>query len=191
MKAKPTRYKGIQFRSRLEATWAAFFDQCRWQWEYEPNIFDGAGWLPDFLIRPGNLVEVKPVEDPQGWPDHPTLVYMKKRPLNQRPILLLGTNPFCDQICENGPEAFRIGSVLTSRSGCWAVEAAFLVVDKVSTSEEDGLRIEAIGIVEASKLLEDFEGLEYSLDFWLGNASRLAKIAWSGAKNSIQWNPTA
>lgn len=48
--AIPTKYKGIQFRSRLEARWASFFDLCRWYWKYEP--FDLPGWIPDFAIYP-------------------------------------------------------------------------------------------------------------------------------------------
>lgn len=60
MNAIPTLYNGTQFRSRLEAKWAAFFDMCGWHWEYEP--FDLDGWIPDFeLIGKENLlVEVKP-----------------------------------------------------------------------------------------------------------------------------------
>jgi len=48
-KAIPTTYKGIHFRSRLEATWAAFFDLIRWRWVYEPLDFDG--WIPDFYVH--------------------------------------------------------------------------------------------------------------------------------------------
>lgn len=57
----PTKYKGINFRSRLEATWAVFFDLLEWPWEYEP--FDLEGWIPDFVLK-GKfpvLIEVKPV----------------------------------------------------------------------------------------------------------------------------------
>lgn len=62
IKSHPTSYKGVNFRSRLEATWAAFFDLCGWEWEYEP--FDLDGWTPDFLIKGDapTLVEVKPVD---------------------------------------------------------------------------------------------------------------------------------
>jgi hypothetical protein len=60
--AIPTKYNGIQFRSRLEATWAAFFDRLGWKWEYEP--FDTNGWIPDFVLlfpmQQRVLVEVKP-----------------------------------------------------------------------------------------------------------------------------------
>jgi hypothetical protein len=57
--ALPTKYKNVQFRSRLEARWAAFFDLIKWRWEYEP--FDLRGWIPDFLIEKTVLVEVKPI----------------------------------------------------------------------------------------------------------------------------------
>lgn len=61
--AKPTRYNGVEFRSRLEARWAAFFDLCGWRWDYEP--IDLQGWVPDFKIkiRQTNIfTEVKPVD---------------------------------------------------------------------------------------------------------------------------------
>lgn len=80
----PTTYAGTNFRSRLEARWAAFFDLVGWSWVYEP--FDADGWIPDFLIE-GNrpfLVEVGPcvsVEDfraksekPAAYPSLPTLI---------------------------------------------------------------------------------------------------------------------
>lgn len=65
--AIPTKYAGVQFRSRLEARWGAFFDQLGWKWDYEP--IDLAGYIPDFVVsRPCGepfLVEVKPFVD---WP---------------------------------------------------------------------------------------------------------------------------
>jgi len=48
VKAHPTQYNGVLFRSRLEARWAAFFDLAGWQWEYEP--IDLEGWTPDFRV---------------------------------------------------------------------------------------------------------------------------------------------
>jgi hypothetical protein len=63
MKSHPTKYAGTNFRSRLEARWAAFFDLAKWSWEYEP--VDDEGWVPDFILtRSGIPVEVKPIE----WP---------------------------------------------------------------------------------------------------------------------------
>ncbi|HEY9862669.1 MAG TPA: hypothetical protein V6D21_00665 [Candidatus Obscuribacterales bacterium] len=60
--AIPTRYKNLNFRSRLEAKWAAFFDLLNWKWEYEPCDFNG--WIPDFVLIgecENVFVEVKPV----------------------------------------------------------------------------------------------------------------------------------
>jgi hypothetical protein len=61
--AIPTQYAGVQFRSRLEARWAAFFDLIRWKWEYEPIDLDG--YIPDFVLEGDYLVEVKPIVK---WP---------------------------------------------------------------------------------------------------------------------------
>jgi hypothetical protein len=63
----PTVYAGIEFRSRLEARWAAFFDEIGWRWSYEP--FDAAGYIPDFLIHGARpmLVEVKPFHHYEQW----------------------------------------------------------------------------------------------------------------------------
>lgn len=66
MNAIPTRYAGVQFRSRLEAKWAAMFDLLGFTWEYEP--IDLNGYIPDFVLPVGEqplLVEVKPI---LNWP---------------------------------------------------------------------------------------------------------------------------
>ena len=66
--ALPTCYGGFEFRSQLEATWAAFFDLCGWIWEYEPvRVGDGGRpWIPDFILSHGGkrrvLIEVKPFD---------------------------------------------------------------------------------------------------------------------------------
>ena len=56
----PTTFQKTNFRSRLEARWAAFFDLIGWRWIYEP--FDTGNWIPDFLIlgKQPFLVEVGP-----------------------------------------------------------------------------------------------------------------------------------
>lgn len=58
--AIPTVYKGIRFRSRLEARWAYIFDRFGWKWEYEP--FDLQGYIPDFMVGflSPTLFEIKP-----------------------------------------------------------------------------------------------------------------------------------
>ena len=54
IKAIPTKYNGITFRSRTEARWAAFFDQLEIKYVYEPEgieFFDGTKYLPDFYLE--------------------------------------------------------------------------------------------------------------------------------------------
>jgi hypothetical protein len=43
-----TTYSGLRFRSRTEARWAAFFDELKWPWQYEPC--DLRYYIPDFVI---------------------------------------------------------------------------------------------------------------------------------------------
>lgn len=56
MRSIPTAYSGITFRSRLEATWAAYFDSLSVTWSYEPEGYTlvcGVRYLPDFhLFQP-------------------------------------------------------------------------------------------------------------------------------------------
>ena len=61
MNAIPTIYRGVYFRSRLEAKWAAMFDLAGWRWCYEP--IDLNGYIPDFSLQgvpDPILVDVKP-----------------------------------------------------------------------------------------------------------------------------------
>lgn len=84
IKAHPTEYSGVRFRSRLEARWAAFFDLIGWKWEYEP--VDLVGWSPDFKVEfdcghsecaPTHnlLVEIKPFDHIFEFEGHPATQY--------------------------------------------------------------------------------------------------------------------
>lgn len=77
IKAIPTKWNGTQYRSRLEAQWAAFLEATGHDYIYEP--FDLIGWTPDFLILDPDphleknankvLAEVKPVSNmSEAWP---------------------------------------------------------------------------------------------------------------------------
>ena len=56
VKAIPTEYDGVTFRSRLEARWAVFFDTLGIKWEYEAEGYEyrqgDTFWryLPDFHL---------------------------------------------------------------------------------------------------------------------------------------------
>ena len=84
-----TTYRGIRFRSRLEARWAMFFDILGIDFHYEPGSFPvvPGGYTPDFLIPKQATfdrrlwVEVKPsdyephdVDKPDALADEETPV---------------------------------------------------------------------------------------------------------------------
>lgn len=84
-----TRYKGYNFRSRLEARWAVFFDDLGIKWEYEFEGYDikGTWYLPDFwLPEIGCFCEIKST----GQPDK-NLYFDFPHMTNKAIILLEGT----------------------------------------------------------------------------------------------------
>lgn len=104
--AIPTMYAGVQFRSRLEARWAAFFDLCGDKWEYEP--VDLHGWIPDFRLPDTfqtPLVEVKPASDL-----HALWQYVEKieRAVPPGPVFLLGERPFRRPACFGPNDEYEI-----------------------------------------------------------------------------------
>lgn len=117
----PTIYNGVQYRSRLEARWAAFFDLLGWKYQYEP--FELPGWIPDFLLLGAwpTLVEVKPVlEFPEDialeiedacLPDHELLIVGCTIPIGERPSL---NNFWIDR----GPFGW-LGEEMEEGSVCW------------------------------------------------------------------------
>lgn len=68
MRPRPTTYKGIEMRSRLEALFAAQLDSLLFKWAYEPRCFasEEGQYLVDFVVagkdrgRPDLFIEVKP-----------------------------------------------------------------------------------------------------------------------------------
>ena len=61
--AKPTLYRGILFRSRLEARWAVLMDSIGIKFEYEAKQFqlEDGQYLPDFWLPDiGAWLELKP-----------------------------------------------------------------------------------------------------------------------------------
>lgn len=88
----PTKYAALQFRSRLEAKWARFFDLCGWTWSYEP--YDLAGWIPDFALgdKLQTLVEVKPVMSvTELW--EPDVEKIERNTATTDNVIVLGADP--------------------------------------------------------------------------------------------------
>ncbi len=61
LKARPTTYKGIRMRSRLEALFAAHLDSRHKTWQYEPRAYgnEHGQYLPDFQLGSA-YIEIKP-----------------------------------------------------------------------------------------------------------------------------------
>ena len=79
-KSLPTYYKGITFRSRLEARWAIILDELAISWEYEPEPiliehpgissepYESFGYLPDFYLpKYDSFLEIKGVLDEKTY----------------------------------------------------------------------------------------------------------------------------
>lgn len=100
MHAIPTKYRGISFRSRLEARWAIFFDVLGIKYDYEPEAFelDGYCYLPDFwLLEQKIFYECKP-----EWPtdDEQAKASRLSEFTNRRVCISVGTPRVYDFIGE-------------------------------------------------------------------------------------------
>jgi hypothetical protein len=91
-----TIYKGIRFRSRLEARWAVFIDALNFKFVYEPDGYDleGTWYLPDFWVPDWKaFLEIKP--------ENPTQDHMQKcqrlSTLTGNRALLITGQPWIDE----------------------------------------------------------------------------------------------
>jgi hypothetical protein len=177
IKAIPTRYSGITFRSRLEARWAAFFDLMCWTWHYEP--FDLDGWFPDFLIegKSQTLVEVKPFMEY----DEPTMRridFAAKKACPNKEVLLLGPGLRFDGVVslgllgqrpvENYPFHFQPAILVTAKlmqaHDSDQSYAPGLIGDFYHETDYWGCRVS--GFYEGNIVQSYNMGLERARDFW-------------------------
>lgn len=191
IRAHPTTYAGIRFRSRLEATWAAFFDQLGWRWEYEP--FDLGTWSPDFSItgKLGTiLVEVKPIDrfDADVAQKIDSAFPYEDEGFDgvwkcQKEALILGIHPFelhSDRLCMEGNQFGWLRD-----GGNW--DAAILgrwVCDR-DGRVHDG----QIGFCHEYQWYGDRITGRYDGGHW-GDGRidfREIKDRWASAKNAVQW----
>ena len=91
-----TLYKGIRFRSRLEARWAVFLDALNFKFVYEPDGYDldGTWYLPDFWVPDWKaFLEIKP--------EQPTQEQMDKcqhlSTVTGHSVLLIAGQPWIDE----------------------------------------------------------------------------------------------
>lgn len=195
---KPTVYRGIQFRSRLEARWAAFFDACEWRWDYEPAM-PTRGWIPDFALHGDQgtitLVEVRPYQRLSEFADqgHKIARAIQALPAPWPEVLLLGVSPTVAQghqdpddmprfgwLFEASPEAHQ--EQIMAEDGQWADWAVFAVYQGTDWRPDFCAEY------------GDFHGrLTGGYDGNPGdNPTRAAarlRAAWAQACNATQWRP--
>jgi len=175
IKAIPTTYRGRRYRSRLEARWAAFFDEMGWEYEYEPC--DLGRWSPDFSLlgaRPSYpvMVEVKPIDD---W--HRETARKMSDACEERSIshfLLVGKTPQ-PLLGVHGTMIGWLGQ-LRSYEADWT-EAVLL---------QRGDRFDFVGD-DADRFCQETLIWEFQESCQRANPSD----AWIRAANAVQWKPPA
>jgi len=194
MNAIPTRYNGIQMRSRLEAHWAAMFDLMGWTWEYEP--FDREGWIPDFWLGVGcrsYLVEVKPVVE---WSDFSNFWPKIIATNPEMPVLLLGARLFRD-VYESVEDYLMIGQIRDAVvvADLGEVNCPDLVIETATEGCVIGRceNCERIGLCGLDELNGLFDSSCCNMSGSSGgilhheSTERLIQSRWSIAKNKVQW----
>lgn len=188
MQSIPTLYRGYRFRSRLEATWARFFDAMGWRWEYEP--FDMPGWIPDFVIYGADhvLVEVKPIGEPDEAVQSKITTAAREGEWTGE-LLVLGTGPFVGQW-----ESFCLGwlgeRVIEGEPFGWTFDQAVLGTWSGSESEAKNPK-RTVGFCHETQGFRDritgcYDGGcqgDVGSDGLLEDLQRL----WAQAKNETQW----
>ncbi len=177
MKAIPTIYNGRQYRSRLEARWAAMFDLMRWPYEYEP--FDLDGWIPDFVLlgkgyHPKVYVEVKPAIIGRDLAMFDTDKYYSalEDAGEKSDLLLLGIGPVEETedllLCSGGVLGY-----LKEYCDGWVDGYAWLKYDKHWDFGHDSMGYDG----------RMFSGEDHEGACWHKNWRKL----WNRAGNIVQW----
>jgi hypothetical protein len=188
----PTKFQGIQFRSRLEAKWAAFFKNIGIIFEYEP--FDAAGYIPDFLLMGSRplLVEVKPLQSIQE------MVLVLKRTVRkcaahwQGDIIILGVSPeIQDKQRNDGWESWQ-----NQVAGLMAEDS---FPDQAALSDRYAIGIGRwfmCGMCEKINILHSMMSYDgRPCGHWMGRghvgalSPLLIHAPWREAHNETQWNP--
>jgi len=192
VRAIPTVYKGRQYRSRLEAKWAAFFDLLGMRAEYEP--MDLGTWSPDFLLGTSTLVEVKPIQtfddataDKMTAACEASGAFVDGQSFEDGHALLLASSPWVED------HNIRVGWAAYKSGAEWKWADCFLVW--TVGWERPGLKADIVihsegGIGEAMSVpLVGEDGPEYK--YLCRNYKKHALELWAKATNAVQWRPPA
>jgi hypothetical protein len=154
-------FRGIKYRSKLEACWAAFFSELDLVADYEPQAYrlDAGCYTPDFLLQEvqtaggrGLWIEVKATQ-PSFYPDH-VAIYQEIVMTTALPLALVWGTPFSHvagaplgafwkpgddpQICEQVYQLrnFSITSIFT----CFNLEYSDACYSRAATEAQRAVR---------------------------------------------------
>jgi hypothetical protein len=175
----PTTYRHTNFRSRLEARWAAFMDLIEWSWVYEP--LDVAGYIPDFLVQGQHpfFVEVGPCISVQDYRDKSAKADAAALEL-ATDLLVVGVDPLSP--CDDD----RLSAGLLGEFGEWLSDDPATL----RTGFSWGAGLWGMGTTGT--------GIYHSLQ-WFGHRphgdgqetpltnSSLIMACWAEAGNAVQW----
>lgn len=188
--AIPTMHNGRQYRSRLEAKWAAFFDLVQWKFEYEP--YDLGKWSPDFLLHGAKspiLCEVKPLS---SWDSD--VAFKMTRAANTAcfggELLLLGLSPVVP-----GFDSFSWLGWLNDGRNPYFGDGSEGYYYQISDFAPCGCVLSADGRYDFCHSVNFYKGRitgAYDGDHYLVGDSNMASLSemWARASNSVQWRPT-
>lgn len=195
--AIPTVYNGVQYRSRLEARWAAFFDLLGWRHTYEP--YDMGAWSPDFLVRlnaeygASVLIEVKPIETCCE-----TTLQRMWDACSERSIFTEDTNIVAAILIGVSP-------LLTNNSHYNSARVGWQISNCIPVSSPTEVGIGWVPCIETPEMLADFVHVDFSWMAWFstmgGDVERWnyysgpgpraypnhAMDLWKRACNAVQW----
>jgi hypothetical protein len=117
IKALPSFYAGVKFRSRLEARWARYFDLIGINWQYEPEGYElpSGNYCPDFLCEYDGwtyFIEVKPDDIGQKMVQQKLMELCE---MTGTQVVCVTGNPMmkaywnCEKVYEDGVDLFNVG----------------------------------------------------------------------------------
>jgi hypothetical protein len=177
----PTIYRGIRFRSRLEARWAAFFDCAGWRYDYEPC--DLGAWSPDFLLHGKDdpiLCEVKPIDRFDEVIANKMVIAADASSFRGE-LLLLGLSPFPTIVSDFDNDTWL--GWLNDGAGYWNADA-FDTIQYVR-AENDQLDFAHNTQSFHGRMFGDHDG-DHHLD---SKMEAVARKMWAAACNIVQWCP--
>ncbi len=131
-------YDGLQFKTPLEAQWAAFFDLAGWTWHVNPLPVEN--WAPDFRVSfpcghsecSGShtlLVAVLPISGLDGLQSHPSLSHLYDPSVPADACALFGASPAIttwDMVHGSGSGIEEVSFWVPNADKLWAKAATLI-----------------------------------------------------------------